>query len=320
MAGDVETSLSLPPSLPPSLARDPSLPLHLPRSTLLQRSRSWPSPAAFDVSRLAAPSIVSLNLEQSPAHLGQVRLPSSRFSVSIISPPSSPSSLPRLSPLPPSFLPRRLPLPPSSLPHTKFIPIVEKLFRDEKKQRENREEQLRLSCRCMIGIATAIPPPFFPKHHCLSRSAPQIQESFFWATLFLKAATGYSLYLQPTIPLGTHDKYPVSVSFIARHGGDRFLLDMVQTMYASLQEHVDIVAKSNLSNNASSEEESAEIAKEKVKCHSVIVATGAIAKRLRLPREDEFWSIGISACAICDGGEDLQEKHPGLRTKENGRT
>ncbi|GFY81115.1 NADPH-dependent thioredoxin reductase C [Actinidia rufa] len=43
----------------------------------------------------------------------------------------------------------------------------------------------------------------------------------------------------------------------------------------------------------------------KVKCHSIIVATGATAKRLRLPREDEFWSRGISACAICDGASPL---------------
>ncbi|KAL3533757.1 hypothetical protein ACH5RR_007278 [Cinchona calisaya] len=43
----------------------------------------------------------------------------------------------------------------------------------------------------------------------------------------------------------------------------------------------------------------------KVKCYSLIVATGATAKRLRLPREDEFWSRGISACAICDGASPL---------------
>lgn len=42
-----------------------------------------------------------------------------------------------------------------------------------------------------------------------------------------------------------------------------------------------------------------------VKCHSMIFATGATAKRLRLPREDEFWSRGISACAICDGASPL---------------
>ena len=42
-----------------------------------------------------------------------------------------------------------------------------------------------------------------------------------------------------------------------------------------------------------------------VKCHSVIYATGATARRLNLPREEEFWSRGISACAICDGASPL---------------
>ncbi|XP_030519490.2 thioredoxin reductase NTRC [Rhodamnia argentea] len=42
-----------------------------------------------------------------------------------------------------------------------------------------------------------------------------------------------------------------------------------------------------------------------VKCYSLIYATGATAKRLRIPREDEFWSRGISACAICDGASPL---------------
>ncbi|MEM1292725.1 MAG: thioredoxin-disulfide reductase [Cyanobacteria bacterium P01_H01_bin.162] len=38
-----------------------------------------------------------------------------------------------------------------------------------------------------------------------------------------------------------------------------------------------------------------------VQAHSVIIATGATAKRLNLPAEETFWNQGISACAICDG-------------------
>ncbi|QNP31073.1 FAD-dependent oxidoreductase [Cylindrospermopsis curvispora GIHE-G1] len=38
-----------------------------------------------------------------------------------------------------------------------------------------------------------------------------------------------------------------------------------------------------------------------VKTHGLIIATGATAKRLGLPSEEQFWSRGISACAICDG-------------------
>ncbi|KAF2309121.1 hypothetical protein GH714_000665 [Hevea brasiliensis] len=68
---------------------------------------------------------------------------------------------------------------------------------------------------------------------------------------------------QVTIPLGHYDKRPVSVSFIARHGGDRFLLDTIQIIYASLQEQVDMLAKSKLSPNSESKERTAEMAKEK---------------------------------------------------------
>ena len=42
-----------------------------------------------------------------------------------------------------------------------------------------------------------------------------------------------------------------------------------------------------------------------VKTNSIILATGATAKRLGIPSEHEFWSRGISACAICDGASPL---------------
>lgn len=36
-------------------------------------------------------------------------------------------------------------------------------------------------------------------------------------------------------------------------------------------------------------------------CDSLIVATGATAKRLGIAGEDNFWQKGVSACAVCDG-------------------
>ena len=42
-----------------------------------------------------------------------------------------------------------------------------------------------------------------------------------------------------------------------------------------------------------------------IKAHSVIVATGATAKRLGIPAEATLWSRGISACAICDGASPI---------------
>lgn len=38
-----------------------------------------------------------------------------------------------------------------------------------------------------------------------------------------------------------------------------------------------------------------------VQAHSLIIATGATAKRLHLPSEARYWNRGISACAVCDG-------------------
>jgi thioredoxin reductase (NADPH) len=40
---------------------------------------------------------------------------------------------------------------------------------------------------------------------------------------------------------------------------------------------------------------------ETIRTQALILATGASANRLHLPHEEEFWSRGISACAICDG-------------------
>jgi thioredoxin reductase (NADPH) len=48
------------------------------------------------------------------------------------------------------------------------------------------------------------------------------------------------------------------------------------------------------------------------KADAVIVATGAVARRLAFPGSDEdgFWSKGISACAVCDGASPMFRKKP----------
>ena len=90
---------------------------------------------------------------------------------------------------------------------------------------------------------------------------------FFYGKNFEILINFVFLIFQVTVPLGYCDKCPTSVSFIARHGGDRFLLDTVQNMYASLQEQADIATKSKLSTNTFNQKQSAEIAKEKVHNH-----------------------------------------------------
>jgi len=46
-----------------------------------------------------------------------------------------------------------------------------------------------------------------------------------------------------------------------------------------------------------------------IKANSVIIATGATAKRLGLPSESNYWNRGISACAICDGTSPIFKGH-----------
>src|SRR6195952_5352647 len=43
---------------------------------------------------------------------------------------------------------------------------------------------------------------------------------------------------------------------------------------------------------------------------SIIIATGASARRLGLPGEDKYWQNGISACAVCDGAVPIFRNKP----------
>ncbi len=43
---------------------------------------------------------------------------------------------------------------------------------------------------------------------------------------------------------------------------------------------------------------------------TVIIATGATAKRMNVPGEERLWQCGISACAVCDGGLPMFRNKP----------
>lgn len=43
---------------------------------------------------------------------------------------------------------------------------------------------------------------------------------------------------------------------------------------------------------------------------SLIIATGAKARRLDLPGEEKFWGNGVSACAVCDGSLPMFREQP----------
>ena len=47
-----------------------------------------------------------------------------------------------------------------------------------------------------------------------------------------------------------------------------------------------------------------------VLAHSVIISTGAIAKRMGVPNEEKMWNNGMSACAVCDGALAMFRNQP----------
>ena len=47
-----------------------------------------------------------------------------------------------------------------------------------------------------------------------------------------------------------------------------------------------------------------------IKTHSIIISTGATAKRMGVPNEEKMWNNGMSACAVCDGALPMFRNQP----------
>ncbi|KAJ0960964.1 hypothetical protein J5N97_001068 [Dioscorea zingiberensis] len=79
----------------------------------------------------------------------------------------------------------------------------------------------------------------------------------------LLSIAGMSGCCQVTIPLGKHDGYPISISFIAAHGADKFLLDTVLDMYPCLQEEISIASNLPPAPDTNGDMDASELLKEK---------------------------------------------------------
>ena len=92
-----------------------------------------------------------------------------------------------------------------------------------------------------------------------------------WGKYLLLNCVCVYLNWQASIPLGQHDNCPVVVSFIARHGGDRFLLDTIRATYCTLQQQVETSSSTQTANSMSGKIEAAKISKEKVLLEGAIL-------------------------------------------------
>ena len=75
-------------------------------------------------------------------------------------------------------------------------------------------------------------------------------------------------YCQVTVPTGKHEDLPISVSFIAFHGADKFLLDTLLETYPSLQDQASIASNSLPLPDSNGDMDASELLKEKV-CYSL---------------------------------------------------
>lgn len=89
----------------------------------------------------------------------------------------------------------------------------------------------------ILVIPTVADPP--PKLNTKNKNA---MNEFLDRNYALASIASMSGCCQVTIPLGKHGDSPISVSFLAYYGGDKFLLDTILDVYASLQDQADIAA------------------------------------------------------------------------------
>lgn len=109
----------------------------------------------------------------------------------------------------------------------------------------------------ILVIPTVADPP--PKLHLKKGLAAEFHDRAY-ALLSIATMSGGC---QVTIPLGKHEDSPISVSFIASHGTDKFLLDTVLDIYLSLQEEVNIASNSSPLPDTNGNMEASELLKEK---------------------------------------------------------
>ena len=76
---------------------------------------------------------------------------------------------------------------------------------------------------------------------------------------------------------------------------------MEQMKHQALRWGTEMVTEDVVEVNLSQQPFTVKSEEHTIQAHSIIIATGATAKRLNLPSEALFWNQGISACAICDG-------------------
>ncbi|KAL3656063.1 Amidase 1 [Castilleja foliolosa] len=97
--------------------------------------------------------------------------------------------------------------------------------------------ELRAALGDLLGDFGILAIPTVPGPPPKLQTDPTTLESFRAKAFSLLSVAGVSGLCQVSIPLGMNDGVPVSVSLLAKHGSDGFLLSFVEAIYATLKDH-----------------------------------------------------------------------------------
>lgn len=98
--------------------------------------------------------------------------------------------------------------------------------------------ELRSALSALLGDHSILAIPTVPGPPPKLQTDPITLESFRARAFSLLSIAGVSGFCQVTIPLGLHENLPISVSLLAKHGSDGFLLTFVETLYDTLKSQI----------------------------------------------------------------------------------
>ncbi|KAB2630152.1 amidase 1-like [Pyrus ussuriensis x Pyrus communis] len=98
--------------------------------------------------------------------------------------------------------------------------------------------ELRAALTNLLGDFGVLAMPTVPGDPPKLQTDPTTLHNFRARAFSFLSIAVVSGFCQVTIPLGMYDNLPVSVSLLAKHGSDGFLLNLVETLCDTLKEHV----------------------------------------------------------------------------------
>ncbi|OMO62482.1 Amidase [Corchorus capsularis] len=98
--------------------------------------------------------------------------------------------------------------------------------------------ELRAALTTLLGEHGILAIPTAPGDPPKLQTDPAMLATFRARAFSLLSIAGLTGFCQVSIPLGMHSNLPVSISLLAKHGSDGFLLNHVETLYGNLKEQI----------------------------------------------------------------------------------